>query len=71
MAKCGDNKNHCHDMQDLWSSADHLLMYCKQCKKRFYVKPQNKKRVAELLKRHSLQPSTNLYYKYYGKMNIL
>ena len=72
MSKCGDNINHCHDLKDLINEAEHLLVYCKQCKKRFYVKPQDKKKYNQILKRYSLQPGgNNLYYKYYSKMNVI
>lgn len=70
--KCGDNINHCHDLKDLLNMSDHLLVYCTQCKQRFHVKPQDKKTYNKIFRKESLQPGGhNLYYKYYGKMNVL
>ena len=59
-------------MKDLINEPDHILAYCVNCKQRYYVKPQDKKTYAKIFKIDSLQPGgNNLYYKYYGKMNVL
>jgi hypothetical protein len=68
----GDNKNSCHDLKTLINEEDHILAYCTECKKRFYVKPKDRKGYAKLFKKDTLQPGgNNLYYKYYGKLNVL
>lgn len=71
MSKCGDNKNSCHEIAFLLNEEEHILCYCKKCKQRFYVKPKHRKKYAEIFKLDTLQPGgNNLYWKYYGKMNI-
>ena len=67
----GDNKNSCHNLKDLLVMGDHWLGYCMNCKKRYHLKSGDKKRMRELFRKDTLQPGTNLYYKYYGKMNTL
>lgn len=71
ISKCGDNKNSCHLMKDLINEKEHLLSYCVNCKRRYYVRPADKKTYNKVYKRDALQPSSNLYYKYYGKMNTI
>jgi hypothetical protein len=68
----GDNKNSCHDLKTLINEEYHILAYCTECKERFYVKPKDRKAYAILFKKDTLQPGgNNLYYKYYGKLNVL
>lgn len=72
MSTCGDNKNSCHNMKDILNIGDHVVCYCTQCKKRFHVNINDKKRAWSLFRKHTLQPGgNNLYYKYYSKMNVL
>lgn len=72
MIKCGDNINSCHDMKDLINEPEHLLTYCTQCKKRFYVRPADRKKYYELHRKDALQPGgNNLYYKYFGKLHTI
>lgn len=68
---CGDGINSCHDLKYLINEPEHILVYCVNCKHRYYVKPQDKKACAKLFKKDILQPNSNLYYKYYGRMNVL
>lgn len=69
---CGDNVNSCHMMRDLINEPEHILAYCIHCKKRYYVRPKDRKTYVEVFKIDSLQPGgNNLYYKYYGKMNTI
>ena len=72
MAKCGDNINHVHKLITLEEVTDVITVaYCANCKQRFYARPKDTKRYGELFKMNTLQPSGNLYYKYYGKMNTI
>jgi len=71
MSYCGDNINMCHDMEVLIDFPEHILCYCKNCKRRYHVNPMNKMRYNELFKKDTLQPGLNLYYKYFGKMDII
>lgn len=65
----GDNVSTCHDLATLIDEPGHILAYCRECRRRFYVKPQDRKRYNELFKRLHLQPGgRNLYWKYYGRM---
>lgn len=68
---CGDNINSCHDMKALHDTDEQIVAYCKNCKIKVEVKPRNKKLYRQIFQRDTLQPSSNLYYKYYGKMNVV
>lgn len=71
MAKCGDNISSTHAMVTIGEIQNVITVsYCMNCKKRYMIKPQDKKLSAKINKRDTLQPSHNLYYKYYGKMNV-
>lgn len=71
MSICGNNKDNCHDLKDLLVLGDHWVGYCTHCKKKYHLNMNDKKRARELFRKDTLQPGTNLYYKYYGKMNII
>ena len=68
---CGDNVNMCHNLKFLINEKEHTLVYCQHCKRRMYVKPQDKRRWSMIFRKDTLQPGgINLYYKYYGKMKV-
>ncbi len=74
MNKCGDNKNSCHKMKDLQNDERIIISYCEFCKKRFYVRKYEQRTdptYGKLYRMDTLQPGSNLYYKYYGKMNVI
>lgn len=51
---------------------DHWLGYCDECKQQFHINVNNKKAQRELFRKDTLQPGGhNLYFKYYGKLNVI
>lgn len=70
MPSCGDNKSSTHDPFVIEES-DAMRVICKQCKKQFIIRIDPYKRVPEnrqyikIFKRLTLQPNSNLFYKYY------
>lgn len=71
---CGDNKNHTHKMKYLEDAPDVVVAYCENCKRRFYFRKcdgRTDPAYSKVFKRDTLQRHENLYYKYYGQMNIV
>lgn len=71
---CGDNKNSVHKMKNLKDDERIIIAYCERCKKRFYVRKYQARtdpRYNKIFRRDTLQPGSNLYYKEYGKMNVV
>lgn len=74
MNKCGDNKQSVHKMKYLQEDERIIIAYCERCKFRTYIRKYDGRtdpKYSSIFKRDTLQPGTNLYYKEYGKMQIV
>jgi len=54
-------------MKTLENAPDILTVYCEHCRRRSFIRPQDKKMYAKLMKRDTLQAHENLYYKVHPK----
>ena len=71
---CGDNYNSVHKMKELQDDDRIIIAYCERCKERYYVRKYQGRtdpQYGKIFRRDSLQPSSNLYFKEYGKMNVV
>ena len=71
---CGDNINSVHKMKYLQDDDRIIIAYCEKCKQRYYIRKYQGRTdpmYGKLFRRDTLQPSSNLYWKEYGKMNVL
>ena len=71
-----DNLNCCHDCQTTNEEDDGLRLICKQCKHIYILRCDkdgrfNNREYQKIYRKDTLQPNTNLYYKYHGKMSII
>ena len=69
-----DGLNSVHKMRYIHEDERIIIAYCERCKKREYIRkyedrPEPKYR--KIFRRDILQPGTNLYYKEFGKMNVI
>ena len=71
---CGDNINSVHNMKTLEDAPDVIVAYCIKCKFRTHIRKcggRTEPKYNKIFRRDTLQPTQNLYYKEYGKMNII
>ena len=71
---CGDNINSVHNMKYLEDAPDVIVAYCIKCKFRAFIRKcagRTEPKYNKIFRRDTLQPTQNLYYKEYGKMNIV
>lgn len=70
-----DDFSECHDMKTMGEDDNALRVFCRICKHMYVIRKDHnanpeKRTYAKLFKRDIIQPSQNLYYKYYAKANI-
>lgn len=71
---CGNNKDSVHKMKYLEDTDYIIIAYCERCKKRFYVRKYQGRtdpKYGKIFRRDTLQPGSNLYFKEFGKMNVV
>jgi len=71
---CGDNINSVHKMKYIQEDERIIVVFCERCKARYFIRKYDGRTdpiYGKLLRRDTLQPAHNLYYKEYGKMNIV
>lgn len=71
---CGNNIDSVHKMKYLLEDQRIIIAYCEKCKFRAYIRKYDGRtdpKYSKIFRRDTLQPSSNLYWKEWGKMKTI